>query len=262
MDPLTIVIEISRGANKLYNVVQQKRYNVKTAQELRKKIFSLEQHVSKHHGNGKNMKKNVSQDVFNWIVTDLKGIKLNMNAINIIARGIFSGYFKSKDIKEQMDDMIMMAELIKMRLENVGMASDTVQNVTEVFDAKINELTDTLRTISETSMDMILAANKESVEVLRKLVKMAEQNKTATKPLEDIQFNVNGANSDTENVLEASGDSSSSVDLDFTEDHDMDVFSRVPEAAMKLMEELTQRGGESEERTKLMEQIGAMWSGW
>lgn len=257
MDPLSIMVEISRGADKLYKIVQQKRRNLENARTLRQKIFALEQHISKHHGKGKDMKTKLTDDVFHWIVTDLQSIKLNMNAINIMARGMFSPYFKANEIKEQMDDMILMAELIKIRLEHVGMASDTVQNVTEVFDNRMTELTETLRTMSEMSLDKLLAVNKESLEILRKFVSLVEDQQKIVEKQDDVEITSTDGES-----YQTDDETSSSIDVDISEDREMDVFSRVPEAAMKVMEELTGRGGESEERSKLLKQVDALWSGW
>lgn len=183
---------------------------------------------------------------------DLNSLKLNMVSICNLSRGFLRGHIEAMEVKAQMSDMIGMVDHIKMRLENVGMASDTLTNVTQLFNQKMDVVMEAMRKMSQSSMDQLSAANKASLQVMYKLVNMAEEQKQSV-----VYYDEKGtADEDLASI------SSSSIDLDLIEDREMDIFGSVPEAAMQLMMELTNRGGDTQSRSGLLEQITSIWSEW
>lgn len=272
VDPSAIMTDISRGTNKLYTLVQQKRRNSKAAEVLRSQVFALEQHMAQHHGKGKDIKKNMSKDIYSSIVSDLNSIKLNMNSMSNMSSSFFRGDIQAPEIKEQMDDMIKMIELIKIRLDNVGMSSNMIKNVMEVFHAKTKDLAIVFRSMLQGTLEQLSETDRENIELLSKLIGMVEEHKQKVTYYDEdgnvapgsgpapVQANGDGTNGSTASTDDTTPES---ADADFSEEREMEVFSRVPEAALQLMSELTKpAGGGGKILLSLQEKVRSLWGAW
>lgn len=266
MDELTILRAALHHSDTLYCLLQhqqeeykkrhagsatgnEKLWNCKSAGLLREKLYNINLHMQVFRlTSGKTLEEAVSRDVFYVITRNLTAIKVYLYSVVNMSSPYFRADYTTPGILHgQIVDIIEVVEDVQATLENCDVSSDIVKNVTTVFDTNVADLGTAFRSGSNDLLDGLSEPIRQNVDVFRRFVDLAQSLRHGNEgPMRNMNEDFSSGSDDC--VRYSAGR--------------RDLLTLIPVATAALITDLSERGGENQARSNLLQQMTSLWTGW